>query len=186
MNASLRWAIVIAALVPDAAWSDAKAGAKKAALCELCHKPTHVMQTVPLLETQPARYLYARIRAFKEKRLPDPVMQTNVATLSDRDMRDIADYFAARPLPRGTIPVDDAKANAGNAKLAELDCRGCHGERMHGSGDVPRLAGQVPGYTIVQLDAFKAGKRSAAGHGAIAKLSDAEIDAIGHALRRLE
>src|SRR5512145_1665703 len=118
MNASLRWAIVIAALVPDAAWSDAKAGAKKAALCELCHKPTHVMQTVPLLETQPARYLYARIRAFKEKRLPDPVMQTNVATLSDRDMRDIADYFAARPLPRGTIPVDDAKANAGNAKLA--------------------------------------------------------------------
>jgi cytochrome c553 len=178
--------LLAVALSSHAASPGAAAGAKKAALCELCHTPTHVLQPVPLLEAQPARYLYARIKAFKEKRLPDPTMQTNVARLSERDMRDIAEYFASRPLARGAIAIDPVKAAAGAARLPALDCARCHGERLHGTSDVPRLAGQVPGYTIAQLDAFKAGRRDAPGHAIAAKLSSEEIEAVAHALARLE
>lgn len=79
------------------------------------------MQGIPLLEAQPARYLFAQTKAYKEKRLPDPPMQANVATLSDRDLRDIADYFASRPTLRRAFAVDEPKIDAVAHDFARLE-----------------------------------------------------------------
>ena len=173
-------AVALVLLAPAAAWADAKAGAKKAQLCTLCHKLENTrapLANMPLLEGQPAAYLYAQTKAFKDKRRAEPSMQTNVANLSDRDMRDIAAYFAAQKPLRAAHPVDPEKAAAGKATAETLKCGECHGLTVR--PDVPRLAGQTAGYTIAQLELFAAGKRP---HGGAPPLSVSppEMEQLAH------
>ncbi len=88
--------LTLLALVPSAAFADVKAGEEKAQLCVLCHTLKNPAAWAPLLEGQTREYLYNQMKAFKDKRRTDAAMQTNVATLSDKDMREIADFFASR------------------------------------------------------------------------------------------
>ncbi len=151
-------AIALAAISLPAL-ADVKAGEKKAQLCLLCHKPGNVMAAAPLLEAQPAKYLIAATTAYKNKTRPDPTMQTNVANLSARDIRDIADYFASKPAITGAYTVDTAKAAAGEARVQQLKCATCHQASFYGAENVPRLAGQATGYLMQQLEAFAARRR---------------------------
>jgi cytochrome c553 len=90
--------ILVGLLASMDALADAKAGEKKAQLCLLCHKPGNVIASAPLLEAQPSAYLVKAITEYKTGKRTDPAMKQNVAALSSRDIKDIADYFAARPL----------------------------------------------------------------------------------------
>jgi cytochrome c553 len=181
-------ALIIGILVLTAsseAFADAKAGEKKAQLCLLCHKPGNVMAAAPLLEAQPVNYLVAATTAYKTGKRPDPVMQSNVARLSARDISDIADYFASRPPISGTYAADAAKAALGERRVKELRCGTCHGDSFGGAHAVPRLAGQATGYLIGQLEAFAANRRE---HPQVetpfAKIGD--IEAIAHYLTSLK
>lgn len=168
--------IALIAFAPAIAHADAKAGEKKAQLCLLCHKPNNPAAYVPTLEGQTREYLYAQIKAYKEKRRPDPAMQTNVATLSDKDMRDIADYFASRKPVRASFQLDPQKIAKGESKAKELNCATCHGPDFSGKKEVPRLAGLEPRYLGPQMVAFKLAKRphpAVDGLGAISE-EDAE------------
>lgn len=117
------------------------------------------MAAAPLLEAQPAKYLVAAINAYKTGVRPDPVMQTNVAKLSTRDIGDIADYFASRPAIAAVYPIDASKVAAGATRLGQLNCGTCHQPTFYGSDVVPRLAGQITGYLMQQLEAFAGGRR---------------------------
>ena len=137
---------------------DPKAGARKADLCLLCHRAGEDKPLAPLLAGQPAGYLYEQLKAYKAQRRTDLTMATNAGALTERDMRDIAQYFAARPPERIAYKVDPRKVAAGRAKAAELDCVACH--RQQGKErNVPGIAGQKPAYLLAQLEAFAAGKR---------------------------
>ena len=146
--------IVLGLLMSSDALADAKAGEKKAQLCLLCHKPGNVMASAPLLET-------------------------NVANLSARDIRDIADYFTSRPPVLGVYSTDPAKVAIGERRVAEMNCGSCHGPTFAGAESVPRLAGQTTGYLISQLEAFAAGRRA---HPPIETPFDkmGDIEAIAH------
>ena len=141
--------------------ADARAGEKKAQLCLACHKPGMPNASAPLLEAQPARYLVQAINEYKTGKRSDPglLMKTNMASLSARDIRDIADYFASRPPLTGVYVTDPSKVAAGEKRIAELKCGSCHGQNFAGSEAVPRLAGQTPGYLVRQLEAFADGRR---------------------------
>ena len=184
--------LLFALAFPLAASADMKAGEKKAQLCLLCHKLANAnapRAMIPLLEAQPSRYLYLQTKAYKEKRRPDSIMQTNSAILSDRDMRDIADYLAAQKPLRATYSLDAPKVAGGGAKAEELKCATCHLPSFAGKGEIPRLAGQVPGYLHRQLEAFQAGTR-AHGTGRNAapplKLSEEEAEGLAQFLASLE
>jgi cytochrome c553 len=153
---------VLALLAPLDAGADAKAGEKKAQLCLTCHKPRSPMAMAPLLEAQPARYLVKAMDDYKTGKRSDPglVMKTNVGSLSTRDIKDVADYFASQPGPRGAYATDPDKAATGKARIADSKCGSCHGASFTGSESVPRLAGQTPGYIARQLEAFAEGRRS--------------------------
>ena len=146
--------------VPEVVYADAKAGEKKAQLCRICHRADNPPAYIPTLEGQTREYLFNQIKAYKEKRRPDPTMQTNVAQLSERDMRDIADYFASRKPVRGTFPLDEAKASRGKARAEALKCAACHKDDYSGNKEVPRLAGVEPRYIAPQLVAFAEGQRA--------------------------
>jgi cytochrome c553 len=167
-------ALALFALAPSPAQADARAGEKKVQLCLICHKPDNPHAYVPTLEGQTREYLYNQIKAFRERRRPDTVMQTNVATLSDRDIRDIADYFSSRPPVRGSFPLDAATAARGRSRVEALACDGCHGTRFSGKKEAPRLAGMEPRYLASQLRAFASGKRP---HPAAERMRDLSGDA---------
>jgi cytochrome c553 len=116
-------------------------------------------------------------------------MQTNVANLSDRDMRDIADYLSAQRPPRTPYQLDSAKVVAGKARAEELKCAACHLPTFHGTGEIPRLAGQTPGYVKTQLEVFGSGKRQ---HGTgqrtapATALNDEDVESLAQFLASLE
>ena len=184
--------LLLVLVLPTESFAGAKTGEKKAQLCLLCHKLANAnapMALMPLLEAQPARYVYLQTKAYKEKRRPGPVMQTNVASLSDRDMRDIADYFAAQKPLRASYQLDPAKTAAGRTKAEELKCATCHLPSFVGKGEVPRLAGQTPGYLNAQLEAFQAGKHphgTGQGTAPAVKLSEQEVEGLAHFLASSE
>jgi cytochrome c553 len=154
--------IVLGLLMSVDAVADARAGEKKAQLCLTCHKPGMPNALAPLLEAQPAKYLVQAINEYKTGKRSDPglLMKTNVGSLSARDIRDIADYFASRAPLTGVYAVDSDKVAAGEKRVAELKCGSCHGQNFAGSEAIPRLAGQAPGYLMRQLEAFAEGRRT--------------------------
>ena len=153
-------ALAFVVLAPAVAHADAKAGEKKAQLCLLCHRAENPPAYIPTLEGQTREYLLNQIKAFKERRRDNLAMQINTASLSVRDMRDIADYFASRKPVRGTFPLDEAKASRGKARAAALKCAACHRDDYSGNKEVPRLAGVEPRYLAPQMIAFAEGKRA--------------------------
>ena len=190
----MRAAVIVfaALLLPSDAFANTRAGEKKAQLCLLCHKVANTrapLSPMPLLEGQPAPYLYRQTKAFKDGRRTDAAMQTNVANLSDRDMRDIADYLSAQKPVRGVYQIDPAKVAVGKARAQELGCASCHQPTFAGTDQIPRLAGQTPGYLLMQLEAFGAGKRA---HGAgdrrapAIALGEQEIEALAQFLASVD
>ncbi len=113
-------------------------------------------------------------------------MQTNVAQLSERDMRDIADYFASRKPVRGTFPLDEAKASRGKARAEALKCAACHKDDYSGNKEVPRLAGVEPRYIAPQLVAFAEGKRAHPPFEGMRQLSPEEAEDLAQYFAQLQ
>ena len=152
-------AVLLLGLSPGVAHPDAAAGERKAQLCLLCHKPNNPAAYVPTLEGQPRQYLYNQIKAYREKRRPGDIMQTNVGWLTETDIRDIADFFASRQPVRASLTLDPAKMALGRVKADELRCGECHRADFTGLEAVPRLAGLDPRYGTAQIIEFTVGKR---------------------------
>ena len=75
---------------------DIKAGSEKARACQVCHgvggKSTN--PTYPILAGQHAKYIIKQLKAFKSGVRTDPIMNGMAATLSEKDMEDVAAFFA--------------------------------------------------------------------------------------------
>lgn len=172
-----------------AAVADAAAGARlSAARCASCHSSTETIHsTVPLLEGQPKAYFIAQWRAFRERVRTAPVMVSLAAELSEQDVDDLAEHYAALVPP----PAAQSSGNdAGRALADRLRCAGCHGPALQGTNaGAARLAGQKARYTTWTLQLMRSGTRS---HGTAAKpdpllanLSNAEIESLAAHLASL-
>ena len=162
--------------------ADAAAGARlSAARCVSCHSSTETIHsTVPLLEGQPKAYFIAQRRAFRERKRTAPVMVNLATELSEQDVDDLAEHFAALvPPPAAQAPGSDA----GRALADRLRCAGCHGPVFKGTNaGAARLAGQKERYTTWSLQLMRSGSRS---HGSsatpdplLAGLGNAEIESL--------
>lgn len=83
-----------------AADGDAAAGKQKTTMCAGCHGipgyQTSFPQvySVPRLGGQHAAYIVKALQAYKAKERSHPTMQAIAAGLSDKDMADLAAYYA--------------------------------------------------------------------------------------------
>ena len=92
-------ATLLAASLPVAAASgDADVGKKKSAPCAACHGQNGVSPSpeFPNLAGQYADYLQAALTHYKNGKRRNPIMQAQVANLTNKDVMDLAAFFASQ------------------------------------------------------------------------------------------
>lgn len=74
-------------------------GKDKAAVCTACHGEAGISSAPmwPNLAGQHRDYLAQAIARYRDKARQDPVMQGQVAALTDQDITELAAYFSAQP-----------------------------------------------------------------------------------------
>ena len=79
-----------------AASGDAEAGQKKSAPCKACHGEAgvSVSDAFPNLAGQHGDYLAAALRHYKNGKRKNPIMQGQVANLSEKDILDLAAFYS--------------------------------------------------------------------------------------------
>jgi cytochrome c553 len=76
---------------------NAEAGKRKSAPCQQCHGPEgNSASPFPRLAGQYADYLAQALRSYKNGDRKNPIMAPFAMTLSERDMWDLAEYFASQ------------------------------------------------------------------------------------------
>jgi cytochrome c553 len=168
---------------------DAAAGARLAATrCVYCHSSTDTTHSfVPLLEGQPKSAFIAQWHSFRERKRTAPLMVSLAEELSERDVDDLAEHYAALLPPRA---AELSGSDAGLVLADRLRCADCHGPALQGTNvGAARLAGQKARYTVWSLTRMRDGTRS---HGTAAKpdplladLSNAEIESLAAHLASL-
>jgi cytochrome c553 len=128
---------------------------------------------------------------FKDGTRASPVMQHVAQNLSDSDMRQLADYFAAQHPPlaqAGTAPTA-AQIETGRQLTEAGDganvtaCFACHAAGGTGNGArFPSIAGQPASFTVERLHEFQdRAKKGAVKPGTMtavaAQMTDAQIEA---------
>ncbi len=182
-------ALLAVAAAGPALGADAAAGAQKAQVCVACHGTAGVSAnpTAPSLAGQPAQFVATQLLMFREGKRKDPQMSPFAANLSNADINDLGEYFAAQKL---TLPAAGFSTDAETgARLArQFNCVQCHGQTLMGQQHIPRLAGQQREYLKTQLRGFKAQTRfdmDGQMTSAAQPLSDTDIDALANYLAGL-
>ena len=144
-------------------------GRAKAITCSACHGAdgnSVINPEWPNLAGQHTGYIVAQLQAFKSGARKNSSMNAMAATLNDRDMADIADYFAGQSLKINAVD-SSAQAGAalyrgGNKVTGVPACMACHSPNGAGNppANFPALRGQHAKYTILQLQAYKSGARA--------------------------
>ena len=174
------------------------ADAKLLQSCTDCHGTNGVTQAqeIPSIAGISSTVLEGALAGFKAKKLPcakvsyqqgdtkrpQTDMCTVTASLSDAQIKELADHFSKQPFKPMKQPFDAAKAEAGK-KIHARDCENCHTKSGRDAGDDSSLlAGQPVGYLKAALNDFKAGKRTAEKkmNEKVSKLSPADLEALAH------
>jgi cytochrome c553 len=144
---------------------DAKEGEKKVAMCIGCHGiPAYQasfpeIHKVPMISGQGAKYIVAALTAYKKGERKHPTMRSIAASMSDKDMADVAAFYEQQG--QGAAAAAPAAAPTPPTQVAELlkkgNCASCHGENMSKPIDpsYPKLAGQHADYLYVALKAYQ-------------------------------
>ena len=129
--------------------------------CAACHGEggNSTNPAVPSIAGQPAKFISTALYMFREGYRKDPQMTPMAAQLSNTELNELAAYFSKQQAapPKHRASAENAKAGPELAK--KFNCTQCHGPRLLGQEQMPRLAGQQYDYLVAQLRAFKAGKR---------------------------
>lgn len=142
--------------------ADIKAGEQKAQVCAACHGPggNSANPMYPILAGQPAQFLSTALFEFREGKRKNAQMSPMAANLSNADLNDLAAYFNAQPAPPPLRQTTPANVAAGRDLTVKNACIACHGAKLLGQQQMPRIAGQFQDYLHTQLTNFKAGTRA--------------------------
>jgi cytochrome c553 len=139
-------------------------GATLAQRCAICHGPTGISQAdSPNLAGQYASVIYKELLDFRSGARTNAVMSPFAVNLSDRDLDDLAAYYAYLPrlpayhpqqqLPKPRVVIYGAPVRG------IAPCGSCHGSLDNKTGS-PWLEGQPEAYLKTQLQAFASSRRT--------------------------
>lgn len=138
-------------------------GATLAHSCAICHGVrTPAQADTPELAGQPAEATFKQLQDFRTGARVNAVMSPMAVTLTDRDVADLAAYYAYLPRvptyqPAGGLPAPRI-VSVGAPMRNIAPCGSCHGGMKFKAG-APWLGGQSANYLLAQLQAFASGAR---------------------------
>lgn len=136
-------------------------GATLALRCTMCHGPTGISYAdSPNLAGQYAAVIYKQLRDYQSGVRSSAIMSAMARKLSDREMRQLAFYYASLPKPRGSKLAGQIPAIVrwGDPMRNVAPCGSCHGDIDH-TMTSPWLKGAPKEYLRSQLVAFAKGER---------------------------
>lgn len=151
---------------------DSKAGEPLTAMCGGCHGAhgVSVDAATPSLAGQDARYLVKSTKSYRTIR-KNWGMQRYVAGLGDKDIDNVAAFYAAQQ------PKAADKVPSSTQELAEK-CNRCHDPENPGMV-APKMRGQDKDYLVMALRAYRDDKReSSAMHRMSSPYSNAIIESL--------
>ncbi|MGL6029261.1 MAG: c-type cytochrome [Legionella sp.] len=170
-----------------------------AVVCSACHGQNGISLNPewPNIAGQHSPYLLKQLLAIKENKTREvPSMSALLANMSNEELRELANYYATLPLAQGqTAPEFVARGErlyrGGDFSKHITACIACHGPKGTGNAQAgfPVISGQHAAYTILQLKAFKEGKRSNDLNHIMqdisARMSDEDMAAVAHYIEGL-
>ncbi|HYF08044.1 MAG TPA: c-type cytochrome [Acetobacteraceae bacterium] len=190
LAAALVAAACVSAAAQTASRGDPARGRQQAEqVCAACHGPEgrSSVPGVPSLAGQQPEFMAIVLILLREQVRDTPAMNAIAQALSDREIEDLAAWFASLPPgpPEDRGPRDPALAERGRALSARMNCGVCHLPDYSGRNQVPRLAGQREEVLVHAMTGYRDGTRrgsdtnmNAAMHG----VSDDDIRALAHHL----
>jgi len=167
--------------------SDPARGAVKAVACETCHGAPQRPPTgsAPLLAGQQREFLVLQMFYMREGLREVPQKAGVFKGYSDRDLEDVAAYYATQTSPRGNGNPDLTLHALGANLSRTLGCGSCHLPDYRGQRHVPRLSNQREDYLTVALRDYRDNKRTGTDtsmNGVMYQVTDSEIRALAHYL----
>lgn len=147
------------ATVPASAAGDAAKGKTLAYTCLGCHgietyKNVYPTFSVPKLRGQNPEYIVAALKGYASGERSHATMHAHAATLSERDMQDIAAYLS------GEVVVSSGQNPVGTPPAAASVCVTCHGRDGVGTASIyPTISGQHADYIEHALESYRSGAR---------------------------
>ena len=134
------------------------------ARCHIVDNRARDLSVFPILAGQRPEYIFASLLAFARGERHSGIMKPLAASLTAKDMRQIANYYSNLPSPP-PAPVSDEIAPAiergreiavrGIPNRRVPACSACHGpNRVRRNPIYPELAGQHADYLALQLELF--------------------------------
>ena len=163
--------------------------------CASCHGPggNSAGAANPKLAGQHADYLAKELHNFKTmegQARPErvsPVMNAMAQPLTEEDIRNVSAYLSMQTIKpafaksKDTVELGQKIFRGGIAAKSVPACAACHSPNGAGlPSQYPRIGGQFPEYTALQLQNFRSGERAnnPAMTAIAARMSDKEIQAV--------
>jgi cytochrome c553 len=196
---SLSMIMALVSGTAQAAVGNPEDGKVKGSACAACHGPdgNSPNPVWPKLAGQHPEYFQKQYMDFKTGVRKDPMMSGQAALLTTpQDLADVAAYFASQKqnggqAKPGAVALGGQVFRGGNLANGVPACAGCHGPVGMGNplAKFPRISGQHADYLTKALKDFRAGIRTndpnGMMRGAVAHMSDAEIEAVAQYLQGL-
>jgi cytochrome c553 len=171
---------------------DPVAGKTKSQICQGCHgvDGNSKDEQIPKLAGQYDVYIIKQMRNYQEGSRSHEIMNGMAAPLSDKDLADIAAYFADQPIMKGNATKPNKTGEQiflhGNIGEMVMTCAYCHGHTGKGidpsTGMYPVIGGQNKAYLLKQLRDFREDDRinspNAAMNKTLKALSNSELEAL--------
>jgi cytochrome c553 len=171
---------------------DPVTGKEKSQICQGCHgvDGNSTDELIPKLAGQYDEYIIKQMRNYQEGRRSHEIMNGMAAPLNDKDLADIAAYFADQPIMKGNAAKHNVTGEKlflhGNIGEMVMTCAYCHGNNGKGidpsTAMYPVIGGQHKAYLLKQLKDFRGDDRvnspNAGMNRTLKALSDSELEAL--------
>jgi len=128
--------------------------------CRSCHSQVNRYQkkeAIPNLDGMPAEYFIPSLKSYVSGARNNEIMANFKSRLSDKDIYNLAAYFAVRTPKRSQTPE---QGDPVNGKIAARACAGCHGYDGNSlNPHIPNLAGQSFRYLVKASKDYRDGAR---------------------------
>ncbi|CAG9167772.1 cytochrome c [Cupriavidus respiraculi] len=161
-------------------------GATLALNCTMCHGAQGMsISNAPNLAGQYPEVVIKQLRDYQTGKRSSPIMEALARNLSERDIADLAAYYAYLPKARTAPTTYDetlpALVRVGDPLRNIAPCISCHGGVDQKLG-APWLEGMPRDYLVEQLVAFRAGDRrndaQAQMRNMVRAMTDSEIEEV--------